>query len=912
MTLRSYRFPLIALAALLAAAPALAVVNTNGDVRPAASPFGVIFVDDDGDFFSDVISSSGNTLATGLVDPLDPTGGSGNGLAWDDPIVWRNYESQQNILVGETGAGSLVINGGSALRYQHVVLGGLSDDLGNNGYELTASGQNPTDFTLINAIGSANSLSSGFGVMTVTGFGSLFNNDPQVYDLENAAALFQAQNPGTPFDSDFDPTSPDPGARSTDAGDGYDFYVGLSGGGEFNVTDGGRAEIQDSLIVGLGNQANGTVNIDGAGSILTVFGRRDFTPGAFVSSFGSNVSGSIIGGNGVGQLNVTNGGTARFLNGLGLGDDSAGIVPGLVGIGGGGSGTAAVTGVGSTVNTYASAAMVSPTGGALALAVGELRNTSTDLNPSDEFGDGSLEIGAGALVRATFDTGYGQVVANANAEVGYNGTVTLAGGQLRVDNNLLNDGRIEGQGLVRANQLANTVFGVIDGDSALTPLSIRVDSSGNDFSSDHAAVNLGVIRGNVDITVNGGLSNGDDEVIGSNGGQIRATGSIRAGSFINHASAELAVSSGQSLSVLATAPDADVAGSFPILERDDMTGNSTDGDFFQANLGSISVEGGLLEVGRTVSSGADGLTDNQDRFRNARAYDDTSDIETARGTIVSNDGTLVFQSGLYNTSVLAFTGGDNLVRGEIFNSDDINYDPGDTNTTFDGIIVVSGDDTTVTFTDNVENNGEISIGPNENVVNFLGDLTGSGVFSTGFAGFALPSAAIVVSNDVSITGGEVVFNFLTEETPEVGFSFALITAGGELDEETRFDDLVLPDLPEGQFWDVVYDTELDQVRLEIVESMAIGADFNGDGVVNAADVDIWIANAGINSGASIIQGDVDFDGDVDLSDYEILMDQVFTGVPVAINNPGGNTPVPEPTALLLAAIASAGFIRRRS
>ena len=44
-------------------------------------------------------------------------------------------------------------------------------------------------------------------------------------------------------------------------------------------------------------------------------------------------------------------------------------------------------------------------------------------------------------------------------------------------------------------------------------------------------------------------------------------------------------------------------------------------------------------------------------------------------------------------------------------------------------------------------------------------------------------------------------------------------------------------------------------------------DFNGDGVVNGLDLNIWLANVGITTGASVVQGDADSDGDVDGDDF---------------------------------------------
>jgi hypothetical protein len=94
---------------------------------------------------------------------------------------------------------------------------------------------------------------------------------------------------------------------------------------------------------------------------------------------------------------------------------------------------------------------------------------------------------------------------------------------------------------------------------------------------------------------------------------------------------------------------------------------------------------------------------------------------------------------------------------------------------------------------------------------------------------------------------------------------------------------------------------------------ASGADFNGDGVVDHADLAIWNAYKGITSGASVLQGDADGDGDVDGNDYLIWLEEFTDGVaPGGSPSPSGN--VPEPTGLALmsiGALLALAYPRRR-
>jgi hypothetical protein len=232
-----------------------------------------------------------------------------------------------------------------------------------------------------------------------------------------------------------------------------------------------------------------------------------------------------------------------------------------------------------------------------------------------------------------------------------------------------------------------------------------------------------------------------------------------------------------------------------------------------------------------------------------------------------------------------------------------------------GTIVVSGDGTSVTFEDDVINEGQIGIGPFGSVVNFLGNLTNSGSIDVAFDGLGFngsQGAYITVEGALTINGGTVGFAFLNQPPAAIpnDFSVALITAG-DLADDSLFTNLVLPDLPAGKYWDIVYDTINDEVRLEVVMSGAIGADFDGDGVVSQSDIDVWIRNAGIESGASIIQGDANHDGRVDLADYEILMTQLYTGVPVVVGGAFASGFVPEPTTAILVLLAAAPLAGRR-
>lgn len=1054
----AHRLPLVACLLLLAAAPALAVVNTTGDVKPIAPPnpfglpFGVPAADEDLDGIPDYIDADGNNLLL-PPNPNDPA-------TWLNASVWIDYDSTQNILVGESAYGLLEINGRTKLRYQHVVLGGVSEDTPGvpSTYSLSTLDDDASDFNYVVDLSAPLVGGSGFGDMLVSGTDTVFNNDPNIIGAgEQAAINFASGNPASEtvvnLEDDVTFINPINGTngittRRSGRGDGFDMYVGFLNSGRLTVNTGGRVEIQDALMAGIAEGVTGDVFVDGVGSYLGAYGREELDRNLqSTSSTGVLATTSFIGGSGRGTLEVTNGARADFFSGLSIGAETGGMIAPLLGDGPG-RGEVTVGGDTSiaTVTAY-SAPNTLPTafdfgGQGLALAVGETRVAANIFDaptvPDESLGRGELEIQEGGRVVTAFAATYINTVAgDANAYVGRNGVVRMRGGDLDVAESLINDGEINGYGHVRAETIdtsdnsvitggdpnaniaslvaeelrieltgdagAPTTFtnrglvnGLVDLDvagviangtrdggadefegiievagtvrgtalvnelgsrlvglsDANGPLRLRLSDTtlsgdaraGQDFG---ALQNRGEISGEVDFILQGGLANGDNLLprssppggsAQSNGGVITASGEIRAATFINHVDAEVRVGPGRTLKVFATADaptqltDADTG--IPI------SGGGTDAIYRQMNLGSISVDGGTLEVGyqtdaplMPVISGT-GTFDTSEAFYNARylVFDDTTSTveETSVGTITANDSTLSFQSGLVNTGVLAFTGGTNTVTGDVFNFT-IDYSgSADPAGLFPGAIVVSGDGTSVTFEDDVVNTGVISIGPTDNVVNFLGDLDNTGgTIQVAVDILTTVSAYITVAGDVSINGGSLGLgggagpidpSIVTATAPgglalatadDVGFNQVILQATGDLSEDSLFTELLLPETVDGVYWDIIYDLVADEVRLELIASDAFGADFTGDGIVNTDDVDVWIRNAGIVSGASVIQGDADLDGDVDLADYDLLMDQLLTGVPV-----GGVAlamAVPEPAAagLMLLAVMTGWAGRRR-
>ncbi|RIK88187.1 MAG: hypothetical protein DCC67_00875 [Planctomycetota bacterium] len=98
----------------------------------------------------------------------------------------------------------------------------------------------------------------------------------------------------------------------------------------------------------------------------------------------------------------------------------------------------------------------------------------------------------------------------------------------------------------------------------------------------------------------------------------------------------------------------------------------------------------------------------------------------------------------------------------------------------------------------------------------------------------------------------------------------------------------------------------------VVVGTPASANFNGDSLVDGADLLIWQRGFGINAGATPAQGDADGNGAVNAADLTIWKDQ-FGTAPASAAAVVAVSAVPEPTtAALLALAIGAHWIRRRA
>jgi hypothetical protein len=141
-------------------------------------------------------------------------------------------------------------------------------------------------------------------------------------------------------------------------------------------------------------------------------------------------------------------------------------------------------------------------------------------------------------------------------------------------------------------------------------------------------------------------------------------------------------------------------------------------------------------------------------------------------------------------------------------------------------------------------------------------------------------------------GGALKVSALGNFTPQPGQTFTILSGASRTG---QFTGIELPTLAAPASWKVEYKPT--SVSLVVLPS----GDFNRDGVVDAADLDVWQGAVGTTN-----LGDADGDGDTDGADFLVWQRQLAS--PPAW--PAG-VAAPEPATTALAVLAAAGLNRRR-
>ncbi len=609
----------------------------------------------------------------------------------DQPLFGNPFD----IGVGTSGYGLLVIDQASTVRYEQLVIGGDTADADADADEFLGP-------------------ETGIGIVRIDGFGSLFNNAPEIIPAQLLAA-------GATTEADID--------SSPRMGTGNDVYVGLTGSGLLQLLDGGRMEIQDTLVVGASETGVGIVevsgfgsNIDQRGTAISMSGQPETVP-------------MLIGPVGEGELRINNYASVDARQGVAIGALALGVTTGAVNQPISLGGIDEATGVGIVeVEGFSSRLRA-----AVGITVGVFYEDPSDYEPFD--GRGSLYVSDNALVSI-----YRQDAMETNPEeadllVGLNGLVGLAGGRVTISDGLYNDGKLQGGGRINLATFSNRANGL---------------------------VNVG------------------------EGEKLRVISASESNEFIT----------------------------------DDT------GSYFMANNGLIDVLGGEIEFQRV-------FVDELDMFLNR--FKPAVDLEPSeRGRIHGQYSVMRFHSGLMNQAVLAFTAGDNVLSGDVIND-------------LTGSILLSGNANAV-FEDDLTNLGVIELAPDGTAVSLtvLGDFINFPSSTLSLALGGGPGGAELSS--LAVTGDIVLGGLLNVDAPasgllpldlQVGDQFELISGTGTL--SGAFNALSLPTLPDPT-WSWGIDTSNSDFTLVVLDVLPVGADFNGDGIVDEGDLDIWRANFGIEIG----------------------------------------------------------------
>ncbi|TWT32305.1 hypothetical protein KOR34_40670 [Posidoniimonas corsicana] len=785
----------------------------------------------------------------------------------DTQVGW---ERDRNVTIGEGAFGSVRLSQAGFLNFQHIVLGGSENEV-----DPSSPRVGPGDGVIENGIDPLSPV-SGYGVLRIEDFQTFYNNHPKVipsqyqdiYDTNNPEqTLFPTEN-----------TRPD--------SVGFDAYIGLTGSGELYIAAGGRAEIQDAVIVGFAPDSTGHVEVTGLGSYLAAYG--GLNPNATVinrDEFDNNeIHQMIIGAYGDGSMTISDGGHVDAFYGAAIGvtrsdgsdeltdqafDNSLRDLQG--------SGRVIVDGDGSLWNIMITAFEddelpqgMRTEGGAL--AIGEFNDALNPQYISEELGRGYLSVRNNGLVRVHRYTDENNPTTDHDADlrIGRLGTLDFRGGRVTVQDQLVNDG---------------------------------------------------VIQATHDGT-------------GIEGGHSASDNVLEVATFENRLLGQVRVGAGQSLRVLATinatdlAPDAPemlVGGNHGVIEviGDQVSGRA---DFEYIHEYDTSLDAAIF------ASLA---------IRDPHVFYNAGEI-TDPGKIVAHEANLRFRTGLWNAGEVAFTGGDNLVTGRVMNAwDATNSEPG-------GAISISNG-SYVTFEDTVTNDGTITLSDNSGAM-FLGGLDDGTTTRPAYSGVG--DLNIVSTGDVHVAGdfflgdpdslaplggtlrlyvedftvdgyshlvveGDGDFSAGGIATIEIlGNAMGPLTVGDAIDLITvlgtaNFTGTTIQSLVATAPGTVLV-TDTSGPALTLIVASAIGAlagDFNGDGVVDAADYTVWRDNLGGDD--AIFFGNSNNDGVIDAADYAIWTGN-YGSVLAAPAPSAGLGVVPEPAALtLLGSLALFGGRRRR-
>jgi hypothetical protein len=206
----------------------------------------------------------------------------------------------------------------------------------------------------------------------------------------------------------------------------------------------------------------------------------------------------------------------------------------------------------------------------------------------------------------------------------------------------------------------------------------------------------------------------------------------------------------------------------------------------------------------------------------------------------------------------------------------------------------------------VNNGGTISPGDATLQTHVTGDLTlNSGILDLIIGGTGNGQFSRMLVDGVANLGGTLKVDLVDLGSglyvPQAGDTFAIISSAGT---SGAFSTLDLPSLAAGLHWAITPGNVA--TFLSVVGSLV--GDYNGDGVVDAADYTVWRDHLG--QSFSLINRDSANTGPISQADYDSWVAHFGEHSPGSGAGAGGA--VPEPSALLLAAMAVFGLLASRA
>jgi T5SS/PEP-CTERM-associated repeat protein/autotransporter-associated beta strand protein len=305
------------------------------------------------------------------------------GTGYDQPIISGNYAEANDVIVGNT-------TDSDSTTLLTIEAGWTLETTGNFDLGVQAGSFGATDVdgagSLLSLAGFLTVGDAGTGNLSITNGGNVTVNGE---DGDNVGAYIGSQ---TGAIGTVTVSGSEAGDNSTlDVTTGA-LYVGSSGNGTLNISDGGNVSV-DAASALVGFIGNGTLTVDGAGS---VFNEASIL---FVGVFGN------------GNLSITSGGNVSVASYVSLGDQS------------GGSGTVTVDssgGAGSVLNDAGSLYVGNVGNGTLTITAGGNVSTGSDIYVGDS-------SGAFGCITVDSSGGAGSVLnVGGNLEVGESGTGNLS------------------------------------------------------------------------------------------------------------------------------------------------------------------------------------------------------------------------------------------------------------------------------------------------------------------------------------------------------------------------------------------------------------------------------------------------------------------------------------------------------